>query len=110
MQMLGSAQAFKRGHATRADRTERHRAGPDGTTIHENGACAAFPKPATVFRAIETEIVSKDVEKWCFRACFDALNSAVHVQAEENWQRQSMPSAPENATQTTPSSIGRTAT
>jgi hypothetical protein len=62
MQMFGRSQTFQRGHATRADRTERHSAGPDCAAIDQDRARAAFPEPATVFRTIETKIVSKDVK------------------------------------------------
>ena len=110
MQTLGCPKAFKCDDTSRADRTERHRAGPDGTAVYENGASTAFAEPATVFRTIQGEIVSEDIEKWCFRACFDALDGVVHIQTEANWQCQSRPPAPENETQTTPFSIGRTAT
>jgi hypothetical protein len=62
MQLFRRCQTFQRGDATRADRTKRHSAGPDCTAIDQDRAGAAFPEPATIFRSIETKIVSKNVK------------------------------------------------
>src|SRR5205807_8137393 len=83
MEVLGTREAFDGRHLRISNEGGEGQAREDRHAVDENGAGTTLAELASVLRAGETELLTKDLEERVVRICRDRSRLAVHAKGEE---------------------------
>jgi len=82
VRLVACAEAFERHDVAPGATADRNDAGAGGHAIDQDSAGAAFTQAATVFRAVESEVVAQHIEQRRLALCRDVVDPAVHGEAD----------------------------